>query len=155
MTADPSEDGQPPPAGDHRQSAPVIATKALTRRFGASITALDDLTMAVGPGITGLVGANGAGKSTLIKILLGLLPPTSGTASVLGLDAAGRGERIRALTGYMPEHDCLPPDVTATEFVTHLGRMAGLPPTAAKERAAEALRHVAANHTRNRRSGLT
>ena len=66
----------------------MIETTALTRQFGSAITALDDLTMAVGAGITGLVGANGAGKSTLIKILLGLLPPTSGTASVLGLDAA-------------------------------------------------------------------
>ena len=102
------------------RAGPVIATTALTRRFGASITALDELTMAVGAGITGLVGANGAGKSTLIKILLGLLPPTSGKASVLGMDTAAQGERIRSLTGYMPEHDCLPPDVTATEFVTHM-----------------------------------
>jgi ABC-2 type transport system ATP-binding protein len=133
--------------------APVIATSGLTRRFGPAITALDDLTMAVGPGITGLVGANGAGKSTLIKILLGLLPPTSGTASVLGLDTAASGERIRALTGYMPEHDCLPPDVTATEFVTHMGRMSGVPPTAAKERAAESLRHVGLYEERYRQIG--
>jgi ABC-2 type transport system ATP-binding protein len=140
-------------ARDPGRSAAVIATKALTRRFGPSITALDDLTMAVGTGITGLVGANGAGKSTLIKILLGLLPPTSGTASVLGLDTAGHGERIRGLTGYMPEHDCLPPDVTATEFVTHMGRMSGLPATAAKERAAESLRHVGLYEERYRQIG--
>ena len=95
------------------------------------MTALDGLTVTVGPGITGLVGANGAGKSTLIKILLGLLPVTSGRAAVLGRDCAREPEQIRMLTGYMPEHDCLPPDVTATEFVTHLGRMSGLPPTAA------------------------
>ena len=152
MTADPSDDGQGP-AGGQGRAVPVIATKALTRRFGASITALDDLTMAVGPGITGLVGANGAGKSTLIKILLGLLPPSSGTASVLGLDTAGHGARIRALTGYMPEHDCLPPDVTATEFVTHMGRMSGLPATAAKERAAESLRHVGLYEERYRQIG--
>jgi ABC-2 type transport system ATP-binding protein len=152
VTAGSSGDGQPP-APDRGRSAAVIATKALTRRFGPSITALDDLTMAVGTGITGLVGANGAGKSTLIKILLGLLPPTSGTASVLGLDTAGHGERIRALTGYMPEHDCLPPDVTATEFVTHMGRMSGLPATAAKERAAESLRHVGLYEERYRQIG--
>jgi ABC-2 type transport system ATP-binding protein len=58
----------------------------------------------------GLVGANGAGKSTLIKILLRLLPPTKGLARVLGLDAQRDGEQIRALVGYMPEHDCLPSD---------------------------------------------
>jgi ABC-2 type transport system ATP-binding protein len=107
----------------------------------------------VEPGITGLVGANGAGKSTLIKILLGLLQPTSGQASVLGGDCLRDAERIRTLTGYMPEHDCLPPDVAATEFVTHLGRMSGLPPTAAKERAAESLRHVGLYEERYRQIG--
>ncbi|HME66516.1 MAG TPA: ABC transporter ATP-binding protein, partial [Streptosporangiaceae bacterium] len=55
--------------------------------------------------------------------------------------------------GYMPEHDCLPPDVTATEFVTHLGRMSGLPPTVAKERAAESLRHVGLHEERYRLIG--
>jgi len=104
--------------------------------------ALDELTVQIAPGITALVGANGAGKSTLVKILLGLLPATSGTAVVLGHDAASDGHQIRMRTGYMPEHDCLPPDVTATEFVTHMGRMSGLPATAAKERAADSLRHV-------------
>jgi ABC-2 type transport system ATP-binding protein len=53
----------------------------------------------------------------------------------------------------MPEHDCLPPDVTATEFVTHLGRMSGLPPTVAKERAAESLRHVGLHEERYRLIG--
>jgi ABC-2 type transport system ATP-binding protein len=152
VIAEPASDTQPWPAQPGR-AGPVIATTALTRRFGASITALDELTMAVGPGVTGLVGANGAGKSTLIKILLGLLPPTSGKASVLGLDTTKAGERIRALTGYMPEHDCLPPDVTATEFVTHMGRMSGLPSTAAKERAAESLRHVGLYEERYRHIG--
>jgi hypothetical protein len=74
--------------------------------------------------------------------LLGLLPTTSGSAKVLGYDCAIQGSQIRTHTGYMPEDDCLPPDVTATEFVTHLGRMSGLPVTAAKERAADSLRHV-------------
>jgi ABC-2 type transport system ATP-binding protein len=131
----------------------VIETRALTKSYPGPVTALDALTVTVEPGITGLVGANGAGKSTLIKILLGLLEPTGGQASVLGADCQRDGERIRALTGYMPEHDCLPPDVTATEFVTHLGRMSGLPPTAAKERAAESLRHVGLYEERYRQIG--
>src|SRR5215469_11357611 len=58
----------------------VIDTRGLTKRYGTTITALDDLTVSVEPGITGLIGANGVGKSTLIKILLGLLEPTAGTA---------------------------------------------------------------------------
>jgi ABC-2 type transport system ATP-binding protein len=143
----------PPRPEPDRQAAAVIETTALVKRYPGPVTALDELTVTVAPGITGLVGANGAGKSTLIKILLGLLPPTSGQARVLGRDCLQDGERIRALTGYMPEHDCLPPDVTATEFVTHLGRMSGLPPTAAKERAAESLRHVGLYEERYRQIG--
>jgi ABC-2 type transport system ATP-binding protein len=135
------------------EAAVIIATTALTKRYPGAVTALDGLTVTVEPGITGLVGANGAGKSTLIKILLGLLQPTGGQAKVLGHDCASDAAQIRTLTGYMPEHDCLPPDVTATEFVTHLGRMSGLPPTAAKERAAETLRHVGLYEERYRHVG--
>jgi ABC-2 type transport system ATP-binding protein len=134
-------------------SEAVIETRALTKVYPGNVTALAGLTVSVAPGVTGLVGANGAGKSTLIKILLGLIPPTEGQAKVLGHDCQTSGETIRTLLGYMPEHDCLPPDVTATEFVTHLGRMSGLPPTVAKERAAESLRHVGLHEERYRLIG--
>nr|WP_113700216.1 ABC transporter ATP-binding protein [Nonomuraea lactucae] len=130
----------------------ILDTEGLTRRF-PTVTALDQLTVTAGPGVTGLVGANGAGKSTLIKILLGLLPPTAGGARVLGLDVTTRGAEIRRLVGYMPEHDCLPPDVSATELVVHLARMSGLPRTAARERAADVLRHVGLAEERYRAVG--
>jgi ABC-2 type transport system ATP-binding protein len=133
----------------------VIETRSLTKIYPGktAVTALDGLTVNFEPGVTGLVGANGAGKSTLIKILLGLVPPTEGEARVLGHDPATQARTIRTLLGYMPEHDCLPPDVTATELVTHLGRMSGLPPTVAKERAAESLRHVGLHEERYRLIG--
>jgi ABC-2 type transport system ATP-binding protein len=131
----------------------LIVTEALTMRYGGRVTALDGLTVSVEPGIIGLVGANGAGKSTLIKILLGLLQPTRGTATVLGLDPLRDGERVRARVGYMPEHDCLPPDLIAAELVTHLARISGLPRTAARERASEALRHVGLYEERYRQVG--
>lgn len=130
----------------------VIATESLSKRF-PRVTALDRLSMDIGPGVTGLVGANGAGKSTLIKILLGLSPATEGTAAVLGLDVATRGGQIRERVGYMPEHDCLPPDVSATEFVVHMARMSGLPPAAARERTADTLRHVGLYEERYRPIG--
>ena len=132
---------------------PLIEATALTKRYGAHVTALDGLTLEVEPGIIGLVGANGAGKSTFIKILLGLLAPTSGSASVMGLDVAREGTQIRQFVGYLPEHDCLPPDLSATDFVSHMGRMSGLPATAARERTAEVLRHVGLYEERYRPIG--
>ncbi len=122
-------------------------------RYSASVVALSDLTVAVEPGIVGLVGANGAGKSTLIKILLGLLPPTAGRVTVLGLDPLTQPEAVRSRVGYMPENDCLPPDLSASEFVTHMARTSGLPKTAARERASEALRHVGLYEERYRQIG--
>ena len=130
----------------------VIKTDGLTKRF-PRVTALDQLTVEVQPGVVGLVGANGAGKSTLIKILLGLAPATSGTGQVLGLDIATEGSAIRERVGYMPEHDCLPPDVSATEFVVHMARMSGLPAAAARERTADTLRHVGLYEERYRPMG--
>ncbi|MEU6285136.1 ABC transporter ATP-binding protein [Streptomyces sp. NPDC047028] len=130
----------------------MIATESLSKRF-PRVTALDRLSVDIGAGVTGLVGANGAGKSTLIKILLGLSPATEGSAEVLGLDVATKGAAIRERVGYMPEHDCLPPDVSATEFVVHMARMSGLPPTAARERTADTLRHVGLYEERYRPIG--
>jgi ABC-2 type transport system ATP-binding protein len=130
----------------------MIRTDGLTKRFG-SVTALEGLTLNVESGVTGLVGANGAGKSTLLKILLGLLPASEGRATVLEIDVAVDGAVIRERVGYMPEHDCLPPDVSATEFVVHMGRMSGLPTTAARERAADTLRHVGLYEERYRPMG--
>jgi len=119
----------------------LIATRGLTKRFG-SVVALDGLDLDLDPGVIGLVGANGAGKSTLIKILLGLTEPTSGSAELFGLDVATHGLEVRQLIGYMPEHDCLPLEISATEFVAHMARVNGLPRAAARERTAETLRHV-------------
>jgi ABC-2 type transport system ATP-binding protein len=119
----------------------LIRLEGLTRRFG-DVVALDDLTLSLEPGIIGLVGANGAGKTTLLRILVGLLRPTAGRAVVLGHDVVADGEAVRRRVGYMPEHDCLPSDLSATDLIVHLGRLSGLPATAARERTAEVLRHV-------------
>lgn len=120
---------------------PIIELHALSKRYG-SVTALDGLTLELEPGIIGLVGANGAGKSTLLRILVGLLAPTSGRALVMGHDVGRDGPAVRELVGYLPEHETLPPDVSATEFVAHLAQLSGLPASAARERTAEVLRHV-------------
>ena len=133
--------------------APLVETRDLTKRYGSQVLALDALSLQVGEGVTGVVGANGAGKSTLIKILLGLLDPTSGGATLLGYDVATQGPALRQYVGYMPEHDCLPPDISATDFVIHMARINGLPSSSARERAAETLRHVGLFEERYRHIG--
>ncbi len=131
----------------------LVALEGLTMRYPGGVTALDGLTLTIEPGIVGLVGANGAGKSTLIKILLGLLDATSGSARVFDLDVRTQSQQIRQLVGYMPEHDCLPPDISGSDFVNHMARMSGLPRASARERTAEVLRHVGLLEERYRPMG--
>ncbi|GAG47651.1 unnamed protein product, partial [marine sediment metagenome] len=65
-----------------------------------------------------------------------------GSAEVMGFDVFRQGPELRQFVGYMPEHDCLPTEVSATEFVAHMAQISGLPRAAARERTAETLRHV-------------
>ena len=129
----------------------LVAVEHLTKRY-RSIVALDDVSLAITDGITGLLGENGAGKSTLIKILLGLVRPTSGSALVLG-ESAFANTGVRGRIGYMPEHDCLPGAVSAAEFLTHMAEVSGLPPSAARTRAADTLRHTGLFEERYRAIG--
>lgn len=129
----------------------LISVEHLGKRFG-NVVALQDVTLGIAEGITGLLGENGAGKSTLIKILLGLLEPSSGAVSVLGEPATG-AIGARARLGYMPEHDCLPSHVSAAEFLTHMAEVSGLPPSTARTRAADTLRHTGLFEERYRAMG--
>jgi ABC-2 type transport system ATP-binding protein len=131
---------------------PLVRVQALTKRYHR-VTALDAMTVDIPHGVVGLIGPNGSGKSTLMKILLGLLKPTDGRAEVFGLDTATEGLRIREFIGYMPEHDCLPTDMSATQFIIHMARMSGLPASDARERTAEILRHVGLFEERYRHIG--
>jgi len=130
---------------------PLLEAKGLTKRYGETI-ALESVDFQVNDGITGLLGHNGAGKSTAIKLFLGLIRSTSGTAEVMGKKAHESVE-IRARLGYMPEHDCLPSNPTASEFLTHMAQVSGLPPASARARAADILRHVGLSEERYRSMG--
>lgn len=130
----------------------VVRTANLVMEYPGT-RALNDVTLNIEPGITGIVGVNGAGKSTLIKVLLGLQIPTYGQIEVLGMNPVTDGANVRARVGYMPEHDCLPVDVSAADFLNHLAMMSGLSRNAARERAADALRHVGLGDERYRLMG--
>ena len=106
--------------------APLLEAKGLTKRYGSTI-ALEGVDLQITAGVTGLVGPNGAGKSTAIKLFLGLIAPTEGSVTILGTPTYEAFE-ARARLGYMPEHDCLPPAISATEFLGHMAQVSGLPP---------------------------
>ncbi|MCW2545079.1 MAG: transporter ATP-binding protein [Frankiales bacterium] len=131
----------------------VVRTHGLTKSYPNGVTALAGLDLAVNARSTGLVGANGAGKSTFFRLLLGLLPPTSGTIEVCGIDVATDPVGVRARIGYMPEHDCLPTDQSAADAVAMLGELSGLPAGTARRRASEVLDLVQLDEARFRPIG--
>jgi ABC-2 type transport system ATP-binding protein len=130
---------------------PLLQASGLTKIYG-STSALQSLSFELESGITGLLGPNGAGKSTAMKLFLGLIKPTSGSAEVMG-EKPYESVEIRSRLGYMPEHDCLPSAVTASEFLTHMAQISGLPPSHARTRAADVLRHVGLDEERYRSIG--
>jgi ABC-type multidrug transport system ATPase subunit/ABC-type multidrug transport system permease subunit len=104
----------------------VIDVGHLSRRFG-DLVAVDDVSFQVHRGaIFGLLGPNGSGKSTIIRMLLGVLPPTSGDASVLGFDASREAEQVKSRVGYMSQHFSLYADLSVRENIDFYGRIYGL-----------------------------
>jgi len=135
-----------------RLETPLIAFENLEVRYTAmAAPALKGLTLSLERGIVGLLGPNGAGKSTLLKALLGLLPPSGGSGTVLGVPLGTAGSaRLRARIGYMPEYDALIEDASAYEQVAFWGELSGLAPEAARDRAHEVLYFVGLDESRYR-----
>ncbi len=120
-------------------SAAAIATQALTRRFGELI-AVRDMNLEVASGqFFGFLGPNGAGKSTTIKMLTGLLAPTSGSIQLVGLDFLAHPVEVKRQIGVVPEGMALFGRLTGTEYLNFVGRMYGLDRATAAQRAAELL----------------
>ena len=109
-----------------RMDTPAISTRGLTRRFG-EFTAVDDVTFNVAPGqFFGFLGPNGAGKSTTIKMLTGLLEPTSGEIEILGRRFTAGSLDLKRQMGVVPEGMALLGRLTASEYLRFVGRMYGL-----------------------------
>jgi ABC-2 type transport system ATP-binding protein len=118
---------------------PAIATQALTRRFG-DFVAVQDVNLSVAPGqFFGFLGPNGAGKSTTIKMLTGLLAPSSGSIQLLGLDLAKNPVEVKRQIGVVPEGMALFGRLTGAEYLNFVGRMYGLDRETAGKRTAELL----------------
>jgi ABC-2 type transport system ATP-binding protein len=118
---------------------PSIVTRGLCRKFG-DFTAVDDVNLEVAPGqFFGFLGPNGAGKSTTIKMLTGLLAPTSGEMQILGLDLVKNGPEVKSHIGVVPEGMGLFVRLTGSEYLNFVGRMYGLDRFTTAKRAAELL----------------
>ncbi|MGB7603180.1 MAG: ABC transporter ATP-binding protein [Candidatus Sulfotelmatobacter sp.] len=119
--------------------APTIITQGLTRRFG-DLIAVDGVELRVSPGqFFGFLGPNGAGKSTTIKMLTGLLAPSSGRIEILGLDLTAHPVEVKRQIGVVPEGMALFGRLTGSEFLNFAGRMYGLDRVTAAKRTAELL----------------
>ncbi|HXM65648.1 MAG TPA: ABC transporter ATP-binding protein [Candidatus Acidoferrum sp.] len=119
--------------------APTISTQGLTRRFGA-LVGVDHIDLRVAPGqFFGFLGPNGAGKSTTIKMLTGLLAPSSGHIEILGLDLENHPVEVKRQIGVVPEGMSLFGRLTGYEFLNFAGRMYGLDRETAAKRTVELL----------------
>ncbi len=120
----------------------LLRVRNLTKSYGGRAPALREVTLEIGPGVTGLLGPNGAGKSTLIQCVLGLFPDYEGEVTLFGLDARRDRDALRRRVGFMPEADTYLPEMTGIQAVRFLGQLSGLPRQHALRRAHEVLFHV-------------
>ncbi len=126
------DSGSPP-------NLPAISTENLTRRFG-ELLAVENMDLRVASGqFFGFLGPNGAGKSTTIRMLTGLLAPTSGRIEILGMDFAERTTDVKRQIGVVPEGLALFGRLTGAEYLTFVGRMYGLDRETTAKRTAELL----------------
>jgi ABC-2 type transport system ATP-binding protein len=127
----------------------MISCRNLTRRYG-DFTAVDDLNLEVDTGaICVFLGPNGAGKSTTVKMLTGLLPPSSGTVEVCGLDAARNGLELKRRIGVLPEDLGLFDDLTVEEHLLLTGAVYGLDRHETQRRTGQLLHVLSLEHGRN------
>jgi ABC-2 type transport system ATP-binding protein len=130
-------------------TAPVIKTRALTKRYG-SFTAVDKLDLAVRPGeVFGLLGPNGAGKTTTILMLLGLSEPTSGSARVLDMDPARDPIAVKRRVGYLPDAVGFYGAMTGRQNLQYTARLNGVPRKAADDHIDELLERVGLTNASN------
>ncbi|MFM7519696.1 MAG: ABC transporter ATP-binding protein [Planctomycetota bacterium] len=139
-----------PAAAGSRSERPVVEIHDLTKRFGG-FTALEGLSLSLDRGqILGFIGPNGAGKTTTIKILVGIMRPTSGTARIAGADCVTEARRIKRLVGYMPDTFGGYDAMRVREYLDFFGAAFGIPARARRQRVDEVLETTGATPLKDR-----
>ncbi|WP_294853426.1 ABC transporter ATP-binding protein [uncultured Oscillibacter sp.] len=118
-----------------------LTIQSLTKQYGSKL-AVDRFSTNLSEGIYGLLGANGSGKTTLMRMMCGLLRPTSGEVLLDGVNINDLDEGYRELLGYLPQNFGYYPDFTAWDFMLYLSSLKGLPKLTAEERCGELLEKV-------------
>ena len=113
-----------------------IELQNLTKRFGKK-TAVDSVSLTLTPGVWGLIGANGAGKTTLMRMLAGILTPTSGRVLCDGADTRAMGESWRDMLGYLPQNFGFYPEFTVADYLDYMAALKGLEKQAARRKIEE------------------
>lgn len=128
--------------------ATPIEIAHLTKRYD-TVTALSDISFSVEPGeIMGFLGPNGAGKTTALRILTGMLAPTSGIVRIEGLDVSERSLEVRRRIGYLPEHVALYPELRVQEYLHYRASIKGVPARSRASRIASTLEQCALGDVR-------
>ncbi|RDE16328.1 MAG: hypothetical protein C4K47_01735 [Candidatus Thorarchaeota archaeon] len=133
-------------------SSEAFSTQSLKKLYGHTL-ALQEISVSAPKKAVGLLGPNGAGKTTLIRVLMGIIPFNSGSATVLGRPMPASLNDIRDHVGYSPEFSPTMPDVSAQKYVTFMGRLSGLNSVEAAQRAHDTLHYVGLGEERYRRLG--
>ena len=129
-------------------SPPVISARSLSYWYG-EVIGINEISVDIGPGVTGLLGPNGAGKSTLLKVLTGQLKPGTGTVQINDQPVWNHAETFADI-GFVPEQDSFYEEMTGRQFVTYLTRLQGYPESGARTLADRAIETVGLTDERDR-----
>ena len=127
-----------------------LCIEHISKRF-KDMTAVDDISLSLTPGVWGLLGANGAGKTTLMRMLAGIMQPTSGQITYDGIPISTLGQRYRDIFGYLPQEFGFYPEFTVQDYLEYIAVLKGLTATDSKRKIGELLEQLTLTHVRRKK----